>query len=196
MCTKTNTPWKKPPAAKSAGATVPTSKPAQKTELLSCWSVLSPCPRPAVWLAEHSSTHQLAQSKLGAKLPNHGGMLTASGIFLLLMNITLSYGREKEVSKWTCKYLKDLAFSPSSSRSLWKLEKVHYPQSLWILYCSTKYNWIPRGHLHVRRRSMVHWFPSVPLFPSVSKKARFNSWPLKTSKSKSIFPNRDRHLNI
>lgn len=70
------------------------------------------------------------------------------------------------------------------------LEKVHYPQSLSILYCSTRYNWMPSGHLHVRRGRTVHWFPNV------FKKAGFSSWPLETWKSKSIFPNQDRHLNV
>lgn len=69
-------------------------------------------------------------------------------------------------------------------------EKVHYPQSLSIPYCSTRYNWKPSGHLHVRRGRMVHWFPNV------FKKAGFSSWPLETWKSKSIFPNQDRHLNV
>lgn len=92
-------------------------------------------------------------------LPNHSSMLMASGIFLLLMNISLSYGRKKEVSKPTDKLIWLFHYHVHNLGNY--LGKVHYPQSPEILYCSTKYNWAPSGHLHVRGEG---WCTAFPIF--------------------------------
>lgn len=92
-------------------------------------------------------------------LPNHGSMFMASGIFLVFMNISLSYGRERKVSKPTYKLI--WLFYHHVNNLGNSLSKVHYLQSPEIPYCSTKYNWILSRLLHVRGEG---WCTALPMF--------------------------------
>jgi len=105
---RTNPPWEKVTSGPECrcGHTPQLTSPKNRASQWSCQCGLH-ARGLQWWLAKYSSE---VTSLLRSKLPKHSGMLTASGIFLLLMNISLSYGREKEVSKPTCKCLKAFGF--------------------------------------------------------------------------------------
>lgn len=111
MCTETNPPWKKltPGPECQCGHAPPLTSPKSRASQLSCQHCFHA--QDLQWrLAKHSSEVTSLLRANSEQLPNHGSMLVVSVLFLLLMNISFSYGREIEVSKLTCKCVNMFGF--------------------------------------------------------------------------------------